>query len=244
MRVGGLKLSVILVTGASKGIGRAICELFKKSGDQVAGCSSSEATAQTIPADLKLVADVTQVEQVKRAIELVVKKWGRIDVLVNNAGLAGEDELDSGSSDDLWHRILNVNLNGTYYFSKYCLPYFPQDGGRIINIASVLGLKGVPDAAAYCAAKHGVVGMTRSLAHTLAARKITVNAVCPGWTRTEMGLSRLKEVGMKEADLVTHVPLGRFLEPSEIASCVSFLASPESRAITGQCLTVDGGVLA
>src|SRR5690606_14665921 len=110
-------------------------------------------------------------------------------------------------SDQLWHEILNVNLNGTYYMSKYFSPFISNEHGRIINIASVLGLKGVPDASAYCASKHGVIGLTRSLAHFFASRKITVNAICPGWVRTEMAAGRLGEIGWGEEQLSREVPL-------------------------------------
>jgi NAD(P)-dependent dehydrogenase (short-subunit alcohol dehydrogenase family) len=113
----------------------------------------------------------------------VAARFGRIDALVNNAGLAGENSLDAAATDDFWHQVIGVNLNGTYFMSKAVLPHLGA-GGRIVNIASVLGLKGVPDQTAYCAAKHGVVGFTRALSHAVAARGITVNAICPGWTRT------------------------------------------------------------
>ena len=164
--------------------------------------------------------------------------------MVNNAGLAGSNPLSPDSDDDFWQRILDVNLNGTYYMCKYSAPHLPDGTGRIINIASVLALKGVPDQTAYCAAKHAVLGFTRAFAQYLAPRKITINAICPGWTRTEMAEGRMSEIGITEKDLSTSVPLGRFVEPTEVADLAYFLASSEaSSMITGQALTIDGGTL-
>lgn len=172
-----------------------------------------------------------------------VKALGRIDVVINNAGLAGTNSLDASDDDAFWNQIIDVNLNGTYYISKYALPQM-NDGGRIINVASVLALKGVPDQTAYCAAKHGVLGFTRSLAHALAPRRITVNVICPGWTRTDMAHGRMAELGMTEASLKGSVPLGRFIEPVEIAQMAAYLASDAASGVTGQSFTIDGGVLA
>lgn len=235
---------VVLVTGASRGIGLAVCRQFREQGDWVAGCASSENSLKTLEADDAQRVDVSSREQVEAWVRGIAARKGKIDVVVNNAGLAGENPLEPNSSDELWHRIIDVNLHGTYYVCKAALPYFPESGGRIINISSVLGLKGVPDGTAYCAAKHGVIGWTRALAHAVASRQITVNAVCPGWTRTAMAESRMREIGISEQDLKHRVPLGRFVEPKEIAASVVYLASPGAAAMTGQCLVMDGGVLA
>ena len=239
------KKQVVLITGGSRGIGLALVNQFKENGWLVATCSSSASNLSKINADFKFECDVAQGSQVKIGIQQVLSKLGHIDVLINNAGLAGGNSLDPETSDDLWHRIIDVNLNGTYYMSKYVAPHLPDQSGRIINIASVLALKGVPDQTAYCAAKHGVLGFTRALAHFLAPRKITVNAVCPSWTRTEMAAGRMKEIGLTEKGLETSVPLGRIIEPEEVADFVYYLASaPGSSMITGQALTIDGGALA
>ncbi len=232
---------VVLVTGASRGIGRAIALKFKSMGWKVAACSSQPTIHEFKEADFTAVCDVTQAEPVREFVSGALKKLGRIDVVINNAGLAGSNQLDPSASDDLWHEIIAVNLNGTYYVTKHTLPHLPDVTGRVINIASVLALRGVPDQTAYCAAKHGVLGLTRALAHHLAPRKITVNAVCPGWTRTEMAHGRMKELGMSEASLRSGVPLGRFVEPEEVAAMAWYLASPEAGAITGQAMTIDGG---
>ena len=167
-------------------------------------------------------------------------------MVINNAGVAGTNRLEADAplaeSDDLWRRIIDVNVNGTYYVTRYALPLLTT--GRVINIASVLGHKGVPDATAYCASKHAVIGFTRSLAHALAPRGITVNSISPGWTETDMAAQRLSEIGISAAEAAKGVPIGRLLEPSEIARMALFLASPEAGGITGQDFVVDGGVLA
>jgi NAD(P)-dependent dehydrogenase (short-subunit alcohol dehydrogenase family) len=235
---------VVLITGGSRGIGKALVDLFKERHWNVATCATSPQRLEKSSADLKFVCDVAESKEVRNGINAVLEKFGRLDALINNAGLSGSNSLDPNSSDDSWHRIINVNLNGSYFMSKYAAPHLPDKTGRIVNIASVLALKGVPDATAYCSAKHAVLGLTRSFAQYLAPRKITVNAVCPGWVRTEMAESRMQEIGFNEQTLQTYVPLGRFIEPSEIADFVYYLVtSPGSAMITGQALTIDGGTL-
>lgn len=234
---------VVLITGGSRGIGRAMVERFKEAGWTTASCSSRMKGLTDIPADFKFVCDVANRDQVKAGIGNVLKACGRIDAVINNAGVAGENSLDPADDDEFWQRVIDVNLNGTYYVSKYALPHLPE-GGRIVNIASVLALKGVPDQTAYCAAKHGVLGFTRALSHHAASRKITVNAICPGWTRTEMAEGRMAELGLDEEALERSVPLGRMIEPREVAELALFLCSEGASGITGQALTIDGGTLA
>jgi NAD(P)-dependent dehydrogenase (short-subunit alcohol dehydrogenase family) len=235
---------VALITGGSRGIGNALVKRFKEEGWFVAACATEEKNLKDSPADFKFKCDVTSAIEVKQGVKQVIENLGRIDILINNAGLSGSNSLDADASDDVWHQILNTNLNGTYYMCKQVSPHLPDGTGRVINIASVLALKGVPDATAYCAAKHGVLGFTRGLAHALAPRKITVNAVCPGWTRTEMAMGRMQEIGISEKDFKTWVPLGRFIEPEEVADFVFYLSTSKASAmITGQALTIDGGTL-
>ncbi len=236
---------VVFITGGSRGIGKALVELFKAQGWTVATCGTQIARLKDSVADYKYECDVSRIENVKACISQLIHSTQKIDVLINNSGLSGGNSLDPSASDDLWHRIIDVNLNGTYYMCKYAAPFLPDGKGRIINIASVLALKGVPDATAYCAAKHGVLGLTRSLAHYLAPRKISVNAVCPGWVRTQMAEDRMHEIGISEKDLEKWVPMKRFIEPNEIADFIYYLAtSPAASMITGQALSIDGGTSA
>jgi NAD(P)-dependent dehydrogenase (short-subunit alcohol dehydrogenase family) len=166
----------------------------------------------------------------------------RVDALVNCAGIAGANRLDGDNA--LWHAIIGSNLHGTYHCCKAALPLLPDGTGRIVNIASVLGLRGVPDQTAYCAAKHGVVGFTRALALAVAPRGITVNALCPGWVDTEMARRRYGELGITPEQAAAGVPTGRIATPGEIADAVTWLLRPESRGITGHALPIEGGGLA
>ncbi len=232
---------VVLVTGGSRGIGAALLERFKQGGFLVAACARSPLSSPH--ADLALACDVSDAKQVKATVAAVLARFGRIDVLVNNAGLAGANSLDPEDDDALWHEILAVNLHGTYLMSKSVLPSLPDGAGRIINIASVLALKGAPDQTAYTAAKHGVLGFTRALALHAAPRRITVNAICPGWTRTAMAEGRMRDLDLTADDLARSVPLGRMVEPSEVAALAVYLAGEAASAITGQALCIDGGAL-
>ncbi|MDC3955170.1 SDR family NAD(P)-dependent oxidoreductase [Polyangium jinanense] len=232
---------VALVTGASRGIGAALVERFHEGGFSVAALARSRVDSPH--AAESYVCDVSDAGAVAATVRAVLARFGRIDVLVNNAGLAGANSLDPEGDDAFWHQVLAVNLNGTYYLCKQVLPHLPDGAGRIINISSVLGLKGAPDQTAYTAAKHGVIGFTRALALHAAPRRITVNAICPGWTRTAMAEGRMRELGLDEAALGKSVPLGRMIEPREVANLAFHLASEDSAGITGQAIVIDGGAL-
>ena len=190
-----------VVTGGTRGIGRAICERLAEDGFSVI------AAARTAAAALD-VTDAAAVTAFFASLEL--------DVLVNNAGLAG--------ADAPWDAIIATNLTGTFLCCTAALPRLPDRTGRIINIASTLGLRGVPDQIPYCAAKHGVIGLTRALALAAAPRGITVNAVCPGWVDTGMARQRFAELGISAAEAAAGVPTGRIAAPREIADAVAFLA--------------------
>jgi len=233
---------VALVTGASRGIGAAIAARLSAAGWKVAACAREERSLKV--GDHRFACDVTDPEQVRDAVAGTLAKLGRIDALVCNAGLAGSNSMSADENDDLWHRIVDVNLNGTYYFAKQALPHLPDGTGRIVTIGSTLSLRGVPDQPAYCAAKHAVLGLTRSLAHFAAARRITVNCVCPGWTRTEMAEGRRQELGWTQAELESGVPLGRMIEPDEVARLVEYLLSEAAAGVTGRDFVIDGGALA
>ena len=235
---------VALVTGGSRGIGHAIVECLRRAGYRVAACATTQQGIRASGADLPFVCDVTDPQAVALNIHNVVDSFGRLDAVVNNAGIAGSNPLEPDASDELWHSIINTNLNGTYYVCKHAMQHLPDTTGRIVNIASVLGLRGVPDQTAYCAAKHAVIGLTRALAHHLAPRQITVNAVCPGWVRTDMAAMRVAELQATEAQLAGAVPMKRFAEAAEIANSVRYLLSEHAAMVTGQCLSIDGGVTA
>ena len=234
----------VIITGGSRGIGKALVEIFVKNNWEVATCSVQTGHLKDSLAHITAQCDVSSSQQVKGFVEKVIQKFGKIDALINNAGLSGGNSLSPQDDDETWHQILNVNLSGTYYMCKYFSPYFPAGEGRIVNIASILALKGVPDSTAYCASKHGVLGLTRALAQDFASRKITVNAVCPGWVRTDMAMNRIKEIGLSEEKLHKSVPLGRMVEANEVADFVFYLASSAGGSmISGQALTIDGGTL-
>ncbi|MBX3709070.1 MAG: SDR family oxidoreductase [Gammaproteobacteria bacterium] len=236
---------VVFVTGGSRGIGKAVVEKFQSQSWRVAACATTEKGAQSSGADLALVCDVGDAAQVRSTISAILSKFGRLDAVINNAGLAGSDSLDPNSTNEQWHCVIRTNLDGPYFVSKYALPYLPDNTGRIINISSVLGLQGAQDATAYCSSKHGMVGLTRALAHEVAPRRITVNAICPGWVRTDMAINRIQELGLSEENLAKSVLLGRFIEPDEVADLAFYLVTSKAAAImTGQTITIDGGALA
>jgi len=175
-------------------------------------------------------------------VHAIFANLSRVDALVNCAGIAGANRLDG--DDALWHAIIASNLHGTYHTCKAALPLLPDRTGRIVNIASVLGLRGVPDQTAYCAAKHAVVGFSRALALAVAPRGITVNALCPGWVDTDMAHQRYAELGITAEQAAAGVPTGRIATPAEVADAVLWLLRPEARGITGHALPIDGGGLA
>ena len=223
-----------VVTGGTRGIGRAVSDRLAAEGWTVLVLARH-------PADTPhrfMACDVADAAAVRAAFVTLQ----RVDALVNCAGIAGANRLDG--DDALWHAIIGSNLHGTYHCCKAALPLLPDGSGRIVNIASVLGLRGVPDQTAYCAAKHGVVGFTRALALAVAPRGITVNALCPGWVDTDMAVRRYAELGITGEQAAAGVPTGRIASANEVADAAMWLLRPESRGITGHALPVDGGGLA
>jgi NAD(P)-dependent dehydrogenase (short-subunit alcohol dehydrogenase family) len=222
-----------VVTGGTRGIGRAVAHRLAAEGWDVLALARhpGDGSSRFIACD---VADAVSVRGVFAELD-------RVDALVNCAGIAGVNRLDG--DDALWHAIIGSNLHGTYHCCKAVLPLLPDGTGRIVNIASVLGLRGVPDQTAYCAAKHGVVGFTRALALAVASRGITVNALCPGWVDTDMAARRFAELGITAEQAAFGVPTGRIASPDEVADATTWLLRPESRGITGHALPIDGGGL-
>ena len=223
-----------VVTGGTRGIGRAVADRLAAEGWDVLVLAR-----MAVASKHRFVAcDVADAASVRSAFGAV----SRVDALVNCAGIAGANRLDG--DDALWHAIIGSNLHGTYHCCKAALPLLPDEEGRIVNIASVLGLRGVPDQTAYCAAKHGVVGFTRALALALAPRGITVNALCPGWVDTGMAAQRYVELGITAEQAASGVPTGRIATPQEVADAAVWLLRPEAHGITGHALPIDGGSLA
>jgi len=238
---------VALVTGASRGIGRAIAQLLAERGLRVVGTATSEAGAAGIGEALAshagcrgIVLDVTDGDAVGAAIDAVVRDLGALHVLVNNAGIT-RDQLSMRMKDEDWDVVLATNLSAVFRASRAAIrPMMKQRYGRIVNITSVVGASGNPGQANYAAAKAGVAGMTRSLAREVGSRGITVNCVAPGFIETDMTRA-LGET--QSAALLSQIPLGRLGQPAEIAHAVAFLASPEASYITGTELHVNGGML-
>jgi 3-oxoacyl-[acyl-carrier protein] reductase len=237
---------VALVTGASRGIGRAIAQLLAERGFRVVGTATSEAGAAGIGAALAahtgcrgIVLDVTDGEALGNVIDTIVRDLGALHVLVNNAGIT-RDQLSMRMKDEDWDLVLATNLSAVFRASRAVLrPMMKQRYGRIVNITSVVGASGNPGQANYAAAKAGVAGMTRALAREVGSRGITVNCVAPGFIETDMTRA-LGEA--QSATLLSQIPVGRLGQPLEIAHAVAFLASPEASYITGTELHVNGGM--
>jgi NAD(P)-dependent dehydrogenase (short-subunit alcohol dehydrogenase family) len=238
-----------LITGGGRGIGRSIALLFAQQGARVAVAARTRDQVETVAQEIgdsaaALVCDVSNSDQVARIFADI-----KPDILVNNAGIA-ESATFVNTTDELWQRHLAINLSGTFYCTRAALPAMLERGwGRVINIASIAAKTGAPYIAAYTASKHGVLGLTRSLAMEVAARGITVNAICPGYVDTEMtsrGVEKITAKTGRSAEealeaLKKMSPQHRLTTPEEVAALALLLASDEGRGINGQGINIDGG---
>jgi NAD(P)-dependent dehydrogenase (short-subunit alcohol dehydrogenase family) len=237
-----------VVTGAARGIGAAIAETLARLGAEVAllgrDRAALEARARAIQARV-MVADVTDAKAVADAF----KDHGPAGILINNAGVAKSAPFHR-TDDAMWREALDVNLWGAIHCTRAALPWMLESGwGRIVNIASTAGVTGFPYVTAYCAAKHALVGLTRSLAMETAQKGVTVNAVCPGYTDTDVVAQAVANIVAKtgrtaeqaRAELAAHNPQKRIIAPEEVAETVAFLCLPSSSSITGQAIAVAGG---
>ncbi|WP_321927053.1 3-oxoacyl-ACP reductase FabG [Paraburkholderia guartelaensis] len=236
-----------IVTGATRGIGRAIALELARLGATVIGTATSEAGAQAISAAFEeaglkgrgAVLNVNDAAAAEALIDATVKEFGGLAILVNNAGIT-QDNLAMRMKDDEWDSVIDTNLKSVFRLSRAVLrPMMKAKGGRIINITSVVGSSGNPGQANYAAAKAGVAGMTRALAREIGSRGITVNCVAPGFIDTDMTKDLPAE---QQAALKQQIPLGRLGSPDDIAHAVAFLASPQAAYITGTTLHVNGGM--
>jgi 3-oxoacyl-[acyl-carrier protein] reductase len=240
---------VAVVTGAGRGIGHAIAVRLAKEGARVASVSRTEANARKTTDEINAAradaakayaVDVADQAAVQKAAGQIFEDFGRVDILVNNAGVT-RDGLSMRMSMDDWDTVLNTNLKGAFNFIQAVMrPMIKQRSGRIINISSIAGLIGNAGQANYAASKAGLIGLTKTLARELASRGITVNAVAPGLIETDMTTVLSDEV---RQNILKNVPLGKLGEPEDIAGAVAYLASAEAKYITGQVLTVDGGMV-
>ena len=243
-----------VVTGAGRGIGAAIAARLAAAGAHVTLLSRTQSQLDQVAATLggsarTVSADITDAKSVRQAFAQAVQNFGAVDILINNAGHARSAALHR-APEELWDAMLAVNLTGTYLGIRAVLPAMIERGfGRIVNVASTAGVHGYPYVTAYCAAKHGVIGLTRALALEVAQRNITVNAVCPGYTETrlvEETIANIRQTTGRSAEaarsaLTKSNPQGRLVQPDEVAHTVAWLCLPGTESITGQSIAIAGG---
>lgn len=239
--------AVVLLTGASRGIGRAICDQLARMGAMVVGTATSEEGAASITQRLSdagalgrgAVLDVTDASRSDALIDEIVREHGKLSILVNNAGIT-RDMLAMRMKDDDWGAVMDTNLSAVFRLARAAIrPMMKAKAGRIINVTSVVASSGNPGQANYAAAKAGVEGLTRALAREVGSRGITVNSVAPGFIDTDMTRGLTEQ---QTQALLGQIPLGRLGQPDDIASCVAFLASSAGAYVTGATIHVNGGM--
>src|SRR5277367_3704775 len=241
-------MKVAIVTGAAQGIGRRTAEVLAGAGYglllmDLQACTATVEAVKTAGVEVEeVLGDISDEAVVKRAVEVVRSRWGRVDVLVNNAGISfiAPAETVEGKA---FLRVLEVNLLAPFLLAKaFGGMMLEQKSGSIVNVASIAGLVGIGDRSAYNASKHGLIGLTRTLAAEWGGRGVRTNAVCPGWVKTEMDVADQAGGGYTDADITGRVPMGRFASPEDIANAIAFLAdSSQSGFVNGHALAVDGG---
>lgn len=248
----GIRGRVAIVTGAASGIGRSIAQSLAAEGARVVvldrNLRGAERTVSEIERDggegVARFCDVTRSKMIDAAVDAVLARWGRIDILVNDAGIAGPMLRVDAIAERQWDHVLDVNLKGTFLFTQRVLPAMSERGfGRIVTIASAHGLVGAPLSAAYVASKHAVIGFTKTVALEWGTRGITANTVCPGYVDTPMGVQPGRIPDHLDRVLARSA-IKRIAEPTEIASLVLFLVSPAAGYITGAAIAIDGGITA
>jgi NAD(P)-dependent dehydrogenase (short-subunit alcohol dehydrogenase family) len=241
-------MKIAIVTGAAQGIGRRTADVLAAAGYglllmDLHACAATVAAVKGLGVEVEeVLGDISDEAVVERAVEVVRSRWGRADVLVNNAGISfiAPAETVEGRA---FRRVLEVNLLAPFLLAKgFGAMMLEQRSGSIVNVASIAGLVGIGDRSAYNASKHGLIGLTRTLAAEWGGRGVRCNAVCPGWVKTEMDVADQAGGGYDDADIEGANPMGRFATPEDIARAILFLAEPEqSGFINGQALAVDGG---
>lgn len=244
---------VALITGASSGIGRATALALAKAGARLVIANRTRATGEAVAAEIRAVGsqaiwlpvDVTQPEQVEALIQETVRLYGRLDIAFNNGGSGDSDGPVHQIDEDAWHSVIQGYLTSTFYCLKYELQVMVAQGsGSIVNNSSVDGQRAFPWDPGYAAAKHGVLGLTKSAALQYARQGIRINAICPGWVDTPLVTDYLVANPEKEAQILARQPIGRLGTPEEIAAAVLWLCSDAASFVTGAALAVDGGYLA
>ena len=241
-----LQDKIAIVTGASQGIGKTTAELFSKSGAHVVCIARNEEKIKDLANTISkngysasyFPCDISDGDLIQNTIKSVINDYGKIDILVNNAGIT-RDSLVLRMKDHQWDEVLNTNLKGAFYATKSVLRSMMKNKyGRVINITSIVGLQGNSGQSNYSASKAGLIGFSQSVAKEVASRGITVNCIAPGWIETEMTDNLSKEI---KSEIVKNIPIGKTGTTEDIAYTALFLASKESKYITGQTITVDGG---